>query len=117
MICPNISSFRGCENDIETDWLVMNPHTYEIYSINSVNQRQAFRNKFGMTFSFSILSAGQCLTSRVLSQNFSVTIINFNETLDELLVICGLKRTGSGVTDDIYSLISSGNSFFCEHDN
>ena len=105
MTCPN-SGFSGCENDIEVDWLVMNPRTYEIYSINSENERVEFSNKYGMTFIFTRLHADQCLISGVQYQNFNVTLSNFNATLKELLVICGLRRINSGVTTHAIKLFA-----------
>ena len=81
-------------NSIVADWLLMNPNTFKIYSINAVNDRRHFQREFGMDFRFSNLRDGlrMCSSSEVMNVSFSVTLLNFSVSLQELLVICGLKR-------------------------
>ena len=73
----------------------MIPHTYRIYSINS-NDKQTVKNEFGMTVTFSSLDVEQCSTNGVRSVNLSATLLNFNSSLEEVVLICGLKRINSG---------------------
>lgn len=92
--CSNVD-FSGC--DIMADWLVINPYTYRMYLINSDDQ-ETFRNEFGMDFFSSTLSESLhlCSLNGVSNLSFNMTLVNFNESLQELLVICGIKRRVSG---------------------
>ena len=103
LYCPDFD-LNGC--DITPDWLLIIPQTYKMYYINS-NDRQTFKNEFGIDIDFTTLDIDQCSTNGVQSLNFSVTFLNFNESsLKELLVICGVKRIESGASSHAITLFA-----------
>ena len=95
VVCSGVTAdLINGNNGIVVDWLLMNPNTFKIYSINAGDDRNSFKREFGMDFRFSNLSDDlrMCLSSAVSTVNFSVTLLNYNVSLQELLVMCGLKR-------------------------
>ena len=94
--CSDVD-FSGC--DIAPDWLVINPDTYRMYLINS-NDKITFKNDFGMDIipgpSNLTESLNLCSLNGVSNVTFNVTLVKFNVSIQELLVICGVRRRVSG---------------------
>ena len=117
--CSN-NILSGC--DIIPDWLLMIPHTYRMYSLNS-NDRQTLRDELGMGVTFSSPpDVEQCSINGVQSVTFSVTLLNFYTSLEEVVVICGLKRRVSGssshaikqfalLKQNVETIVSTGTKF------
>ena len=88
--CPNvdISGF-----DIVEDWVLIDPQTYKLYYIINSNDADTFTSAFGISMTYSHSNSQPlCPTNGEQPKPFSVTLHNFNASLKELLVICGIRR-------------------------